>query len=44
MGLDMMATARKLVWASLENEPDEAERRRQFFRRFYGGELPVRES
>ncbi len=38
MGLDMMATARKLVWASLEGT--EEERRAAFFQRFYGMPLP----
>lgn len=41
MGFDMMATARQLVWASLANEADVAERRRLFYRRYYGEELPV---
>ncbi|HRQ89930.1 MAG TPA: hypothetical protein PLA50_14120 [Bacteroidia bacterium] len=40
MGLDMMATARQLVWASLEGTGTEEERRAAFFQRFYGMPLP----
>ncbi len=40
MGLDMMATARRLVWASLEGVGTNAERRAAFFQRFYGMPLP----
>ena len=40
MAFDMMSTARKLVWASLDGIEDEAERRAVFYRRFYGEELP----
>lgn len=40
MGLDMMATARKLAWASLEDAGTEAERRALFFQRWHGMPLP----
>lgn len=43
MGLDMMATARQLVWSSVGTEGSDAERRAAFSRRFYGEELPVRQ-
>jgi len=43
MGLDMMATARQLVWSSLGTEGGEAERRAAFYRRFYGEEYPLRQ-
>jgi len=36
MGLDMTATAKALVWASLPGHLSEAERRRAFLDRFYG--------
>jgi hypothetical protein len=40
MGMDMQATARALVWASIpENLPADA-RRRAFFERFYGEPSP----
>ncbi len=39
MGLDMMATVRKLVWASLEGT--EAERRAAFLQRFHGMPPPA---
>ena len=42
MGLDMMATARRLVWSSLGAEGSEAERRAAFYRKFYGEEYPLR--
>lgn len=41
MGLDMMATARELAWSNLPNATTETERRRAFFRRFQGQELPL---
>ena len=40
MGLDMMATARQLVWGSLDAHKSTAEKRREFFQRFYGEECP----
>lgn len=36
MGMDMTATAKALVWASLPAELPEAERRAAFCERFYG--------
>jgi hypothetical protein len=40
MGMDMQATARALVWASIpENLPADT-RRRAFFERFYGEPSP----
>ncbi|MCF7789680.1 MAG: hypothetical protein K9N47_26385 [Prosthecobacter sp.] len=41
MGLDMMATARELAWSNLPNATTETERRRAFFLRFQGQELPL---
>jgi hypothetical protein len=41
MGLDMMATARKIIWSSVETAGNEGERRALFYRRFYGEEYPV---
>lgn len=40
MGLDMMATARALVWAGVSGSGTERERRAAFFQRFYGRSLP----
>ena len=40
MGLDMMATARELVWSGLDSQGTESERRSLFFRRFHGTECP----
>ena len=39
MGLDMMATAKAMVWASLPDGLTEEERRRAFMERFYGDTL-----
>ena len=36
MGMDMTATAKALVWASLPSDLPEAERRAAFCERFYG--------
>jgi hypothetical protein len=36
MGLDMMATARELVWSSLEDGGTDDERRKAFCQRFHG--------
>lgn len=36
MGLDMTATAKIMVWASLPQDLSEAERRAAFLDRFYG--------
>ncbi len=41
MGMDMLATARKLVWASLPAGLSEPERRLAFYRRFYGEDCPA---
>lgn len=40
MGFDMTATAREIVWSSIDPNLPEAERRRAFFQRFYGEPLP----
>ena len=40
MGMEMLATARDLVWASLPEQLPEQERRREFFRKFYGEPCP----
>lgn len=40
MGMSMLATARAVVWGSLPAGLDMASRRRLFYRRFYGEELP----
>lgn len=40
MGMDMMATARALVWASLPGDLTGCGRRRAFYRRFYGEDYP----
>lgn len=41
MGFDMMATARELVWCSLQGSATEAERRKAFFLRYYNMECPI---
>ena len=41
MGLDMMATAKALVWASLPADWPEQERRTAFYERFYGQSCPL---
>ncbi len=40
MGFDMMATARELVWSSLNAQGTEAERRSEFCQRFHGVTCP----
>lgn len=40
MGLDMTATAKQMVWASLPKELHGAERRAAFYQRFYGESCP----
>ena len=40
MGMEMLATARQLVWASLPPELDAQDRRAAFYQRFYGEPLP----
>lgn len=40
MGMSMLATSREMIWASLPTDLPQAERRRQFYRRLYGEELP----
>ena len=42
MGLDMTATAKALVWASLPGHMNEQERRVAFYERFYGQPWPMR--
>jgi hypothetical protein len=41
MGMSMLATAREMIWATIPSELPSAERRRQFYRRLYGEELPA---
>ena len=41
MGLDMRATARALVWASIPHDLPVADRRRAFYERFYGEPCPL---
>ncbi len=41
MGLDMMATAKALVWASLPADLPEEDRRVAFYERFYGESYPA---
>ncbi len=41
MGLDMLATSRELVWATIPIELSAADRRRAFFERFYGEPYPL---
>jgi hypothetical protein len=40
MGMSMLATTREMIWASIPSELPSAERRRQFYRRIYGEQLP----
>ena len=40
MGFDMMATARELVWSSIDSEGTHADRRKRFYERFHGVECP----
>ena len=40
MGMDMMATARALVWSGIPASLSETERRQAFYERFYGEALP----
>jgi hypothetical protein len=42
MGLDMTATAKALVWASLPGGLSEDERRIAFYERFYGESWPLK--
>ncbi len=41
MGLDMMATAKAMVWATLPQGLSEKERRVAFWERFYGEPWPL---
>lgn len=41
MGMDMTATAKQLVWASITSELTERERRTVFYERFYGETCPL---
>jgi hypothetical protein len=41
MGLDMTATAKALVWASLPTDLPEKDRRTAFYERFYGQSCPL---
>jgi hypothetical protein len=41
MGMDMNATAKQLVWASMDPELTEMERRAAFYERFYGEPCPL---
>ena len=40
MGMEMQATARALVWASIPADLPEEDRRREFYRRFFGEDYP----
>ena len=40
MGFDMMATARELVWCSLNAHETDTEKRNRFFQRFHGMDCP----
>ena len=40
MGFDMMATAREMVWSSLNPEGTDSERRARFYQRFHGVACP----
>lgn len=40
MGMDMQATARALIWASIPKELSEKERREAFYQRFFGEACP----
>ena len=39
-GMDMQATARALIWASISEELNETERSKEFFQRFFGEACP----
>ena len=41
MGLDMRATSREMVWATIPADMPAPERRRAFYRRFYGEVCPL---
>jgi len=41
MGMEMQASARALVWASIPEHLPEAERRRLFYTRFFGAPYPL---
>jgi hypothetical protein len=40
MGMSMLTTAREMIWSSISTDLPPAKRRRQFYRRHYGKELP----
>lgn len=40
MGMSILPTAREMIWASLPTDVSEPRRRRMFYRRLYGEELP----
>jgi hypothetical protein len=40
MGMDMIATAKQMVWASISQELPEKNRRAEFYQRFYGETCP----
>jgi hypothetical protein len=40
MGMSMLTTAREMIWASLPRDISEPQRRRMFYQRLYGEELP----
>jgi hypothetical protein len=40
MGMSMLTTAREMIWASLPQDISEPQRRRMFYQRLYGEELP----
>ncbi len=41
IGCGMTDTARELVWAGISSSLPQAERRRQFLKKFYGSSFPV---
>jgi hypothetical protein len=41
MGMDMTATAKQLVWASISPELPKRDRRAAFYERFYGEPCPI---
>ncbi|HBJ85680.1 MAG TPA: hypothetical protein DDZ88_17750 [Verrucomicrobiales bacterium] len=40
MGMSMLTTVREMIWASLPKDISEPQRRRMFYERLYGEELP----
>jgi len=40
MGLNMFSAARELVWSGIPADLDDETRKKMFFKRFYGEDLP----